>query len=105
MEALELSLDDNSMSGALLMLEFDDDVDDGADVLLDDELWASCGGLKFDLPLLAEHFDGMLESFSQGEIAFSTGCFREERGDVCGLMCALFSPRSVSTSACMEDSS
>lgn len=105
MEALELSLDDRSMSGALLMLEFDDEVDDAADVLPDDELWASCGGLKFDFPLAAEFFDDMLESFSQGDIAFCTGCFRVERGDVCGLMCALFSPRSVSTSACMEDSS
>lgn len=58
------------MSGTLLMLVFDEEVDDVADedepdVDDDEEL---CGGLKFTLPLLLLLAEVLLVSFSDGEI-------------------------------------
>lgn len=94
------------MSGTLLMLVFDDEVDDVAEDEPDDddedELWEDVpnDGLKLCFPLLllfTTLFNVTFISFSEGEIipAADVVCcvnvFRDMRGEVCGL-CRIFSP-------------
>jgi hypothetical protein len=75
-----LSLDDTSMSGTLLMLVIDDDVDDVPDELPDDELTIGGGFAVF--PLINDLLADEPASFS---CVSGIGVLRLSFGDVCGL--------------------
>lgn len=94
---MELSLDERSINGALLMELTDDDDDELADE--DDELTIGGGGGFEGFP-----FD--MIDFDVDELAASFSGFRNIFGDVWGL-CMIFSPRvnvKLLLNACMDDS-